>query len=94
MRRQVERRFRREHSAGSSSSASSCRYQLYAEFQSMYGKKCASTHRQLFGHQLRQISGCSTAVAVTLMNRFGTTARFMDELAGMGQAKAVVRTAL
>jgi hypothetical protein len=81
--RQVENRFRRLHAANST-------YQPFKEFQSMYGKKSASTVGQLFGHQLRQIQGCSTSVAVTLMDRYGTTARFMAELEALGQAKAEV----
>ena len=56
----------------------------------MYGKKSASTFRQLFGHQLRQIHGCSTAIAATLIDRFGTTARFMQEIDCMGQVRAEV----
>jgi hypothetical protein len=81
--RQVENRFRRLHAANST-------YQPFKEFQSMYGKKSAATVGQLFGHQLRQIQGCSTSVAVTLMDRYGTTAKFMAELEALGQAKAEV----
>jgi hypothetical protein len=82
----VERRFQREHSDGSV-------YQPFKEFQAMYRKKAAlGTMRQLFGHQLRQVQGCSTAIAATLMNRYGTTARFMQELDYLGAAKAEVST--
>ena len=66
-------------------------YQSFAEFQSIYGKKAAATNRQLFGHQLRQIQGCSTSAALMLMNKYGTTARFMDELKLMGPEKAQVK---
>jgi hypothetical protein len=78
----------REHSPNSV-------YQPFKEFQSMYRKKAAlGTMRQLFGHQLRQVQGCSTSVAATLMNKYGTTARFMQELDYMGMAKAEVRRML
>lgn len=65
-------------------------YQSFSEFQSFYGKKAASTNRQLFGHQLRQIQGCSTGAALALMSKYGTTANFMDSLKLMGPTKAEV----
>jgi len=83
--KQVERRFQQQQRA-----AGEHHYQTFAEFQSLYGKKAAATNRQLFGHQLRQIQGCSTSVALTLMNKYGTTARFMDELKLLGWTKAQV----
>lgn len=84
--KQVERRFQQQLAAGDH------HYQTFGEFQSLYGKKAAATNRQLFGHQLRQIQGCSTSVALTLMNKYGTTARFMDELKILGWTKAQVKT--
>jgi hypothetical protein len=65
-------------------------YQSYADFQATYSKKGASTNGQLFGHQLRQVHGCSTSAAATLMDKYGTTVRFMDEMARLGQFKAEV----
>ena len=80
----MERRFQKQLAEGTH------QYQTFGEFQSMYSKKAAATNRQLFGHQLRQIQGCSTSVALTLMNKYGTTARFMDELKTLGWTKAQV----
>ena len=70
--------------------SSSPTYQSFAEFQSLYGKKVAGTNKQLFGHQLRQVQGCSTAVAQALMQRYHTTARFIDEMQLLGTTNAEV----
>jgi hypothetical protein len=67
-------------------------YQPFPQFQQMYMKQGASTNKQLFGFQLRQIHGCSTAVAMTLMEIYGTTANFMHELHKMGPLRAEVIT--
>lgn len=85
MHRQVQRRFIK--------ALPSCRmYQPFPQFQQMYMKQGASTNKQLFGFQLRQIHGCSTAVAMTLMEIYGTTANFMHELHKMGPLRAEVIT--
>ena len=82
----MEARFHRQYTQNPEAVS----YQSYSEFQNLYGKKNASTQRQLFGHQLRQIHGCSTSIAVTLMNKYHTTARFMEELKILGEYKAEV----
>jgi hypothetical protein len=55
-------------------------YCSYDDFQEFYCKKSASTFRELFGFQLRQIHGCSGSTVNTLMKKFGTTASFMKYL--------------
>jgi hypothetical protein len=48
-------------------------YQRLSDFKQLYTKKTAHNYSQLFGHQLRQIHGCSPSVATAMMTRFGTT---------------------
>jgi len=79
--RQVEKRFERRN-------PETATYQPFQQFQTMYGKKAAATNRQLFGHMLRQISGCSVPTALALMNEYGTTARFIQELRKLGADRA------
>jgi len=86
--RQVQSRFVKMLSLGHPA------YQPFQQYQQMYVKQGASTNKQLFGFQLRQIHGCSTAVAMTLMDRYGTTANFMHELHKMGPLRAEVRATL
>jgi hypothetical protein len=66
------------------------RYQTFPNFQKLYGKKSASTYGELFGHQLRQVSGCSKFAALALMREYGTTNRFVKELDRMGKMLATV----
>ncbi len=80
--RQVAARFQQSYNTSKTQSRSvePLLFQKFSDFQSLYGKKNASTYKQLFGHQLRQVHGCSTSAANALMDRFGTTASFMKFL--------------
>eukprot|EP01034_Spumella_vulgaris_P028584 gene28584-35467_t len=68
-------------------------YQTFPNFQKLYGKKSASTYGQLFGHQLRQVQGCSKHAALALMREFGTTSNFVSELDRMGKLSATKKIA-
>lgn len=65
-------------------------FQTFRNFQRLWGKRSASDYRQLFGHQLRQIQGCSKYVALALMREYGTTSNFVKQLELMGKLTAVV----
>lgn len=70
---------------------SGTRHQSYQAFQATWGKRSASTYGQLFGYALRQIPGCSKAVAVTLMIKYGTINNFMESLSSMNKKEAEVK---
>ena len=75
--RQTCRRFKTKNQ---SETAHELLFQTFASFQQSYNKKTASNYQQLFGHQLRQVYGCSTSAANALMSKFGTLANFMQYL--------------
>mmetsp|Transcript_11818 Transcript_11818/g.17742 ORF Transcript_11818/g.17742 Transcript_11818/m.17742 type:complete len:141 (-) Transcript_11818:196-618(-) len=64
------------------------RLQLLGSFQRTWTKRPASSAREVFGAQLRQIRGCSVAASLAIMNRFGTTAGFVAALRGMERLAA------
>mmetsp|Transcript_11819 Transcript_11819/g.17744 ORF Transcript_11819/g.17744 Transcript_11819/m.17744 type:complete len:188 (-) Transcript_11819:110-673(-) len=66
------------------------RLQLLGSFQRTWTKRPASSAREVFGAQLRQIRGCSVAASLAIMNRFGTTAGFVAALRGMERLAAEV----
>jgi hypothetical protein len=91
--RQVEKRFKDQYEsqkANNSFQHPSRMYRLLSDFQFLFSKKPASTFKDLFGYQLRQINGVSVSTANALMNKFGTTAKFMQYLRSTDRVNAEV----
>eukprot|EP01036_Dinobryon_divergens_P026834 gene26834-35526_t len=61
---------------------------LLSTFQESFGKKAASTCREVFGAQLRQVRGCSVPMSLALMNEFGTAANFVEQMKDMDRKQA------
>ncbi len=69
-------------------------FQTFPNYQKLWGKRSATTYRQQFGHQVRQVLGCSKFVALALMKEFGTTSNFVQQLEMMGRSTAIVSAEL
>jgi hypothetical protein len=60
---------------------------------SLWGKKTVSTVGELFGHMLRQVSGCGTPSVLPIVDKFKTLPTFMKWIRQVGEVQATVSSA-